>query len=102
MPNICELDGRTIWRYMDFAKFVSLLTGRVLYFACPAQFDDPYEGHLPRSHAEAWSEITQRLADDMLALTSLAKFDQTMETFQKKVREPKKKRRLGLELAAGT
>ncbi|HUA14986.1 MAG TPA: DUF2971 domain-containing protein [Verrucomicrobiae bacterium] len=95
MPDTSELDGLRIWRYMDLTKFVSLLTSRTLFFACPSQFDDQYEGYLPRSHAKAWSEITQRLADDMLALrrrfaakssASLAKFDETMETFRKRVR----------------
>jgi len=39
-----------IWRYMDLAKFISLLSKEALYFANPNQFDDPYEFHLPKSH----------------------------------------------------
>ncbi len=34
----------TIWRYMDFAKYVSLLDSKKLFFARADQFHDPYEG----------------------------------------------------------
>jgi len=53
---------------MDFAKFVSMLTTRSLYFACPSQFEDPYEGLVPRSHAQAESAIVQPLVNDLLRL----------------------------------
>lgn len=33
-----------IWRYMDFAKYVSLLDTRSLYFPRSDKLDDPYEG----------------------------------------------------------
>lgn len=56
-----------VWRYMDVAKFVSLLTTRSLYFACPStQFQDPFEGRLPRSHIEALSKTLQSLLGDPL------------------------------------
>ncbi len=38
---------------MDFAKFVSLLSTRSLYFAAQDQFEDPFEGYLPESHYQA-------------------------------------------------
>jgi hypothetical protein len=37
-------ENRTIWRYLDFTKFVSLLETRQLYFPRADQFEDPYEG----------------------------------------------------------
>jgi hypothetical protein len=37
-----------IWRYMDLAKFISLLSKQSLYFACATQFNDPYEGYFPK------------------------------------------------------
>jgi hypothetical protein len=52
-----------LWKYMDFAKFASMLTTRSLYFACPIQFSDPYEGLLPRSHVAAESKILQNVID---------------------------------------
>ncbi len=33
-----------LWRYMDLAKFISLLSTNSLYFASACSFDDPYEG----------------------------------------------------------
>jgi hypothetical protein len=37
-------ENRTIWRYLDFTKFVSLLETQQLYFPRADQFEDPYEG----------------------------------------------------------
>lgn len=88
--------GQKIWRYMDISKFISLLTTRSLYFACPPELGDPYEGFLPQVQVNAWSEVIQRPADDMLLLRpvfaskgvgALAKFDEAMGSFAKKIRE---------------
>lgn len=55
-----------IWRYMDLAKFISLLSKKALYFANPNQFDDPYEFHLPKSHNIAIKEkIHKPYIEDM-------------------------------------
>jgi hypothetical protein len=58
-----ELLQVKLWKYMDFSKFASMLTTRSLYFACPSQFSDPYEGLLPRSHVLAESNILQNIID---------------------------------------
>lgn len=34
---------------MDLAKFISLLSKEALYFACPTEFSDSYEGYMPKS-----------------------------------------------------
>jgi hypothetical protein len=62
------LDAQKIWRYMDFAKFISLLANQALFFACPNKFTDPFEGHRPRSEMAAWSTILQRYVDDTFTL----------------------------------
>lgn len=36
--------GATIWRYLDFTKFVALLDSRELFFAPIASFEDRFEG----------------------------------------------------------
>lgn len=36
-----------LWRYMDFTKFVSLISSSSLYFSRADKFQDPYEGTLP-------------------------------------------------------
>lgn len=46
----------TIWRYVDFTKFVSLLESQKLFFARADQFEDPYEG--------TWSSAGVRLLRD--------------------------------------
>lgn len=46
-----------IWRYMDLTKFVLMLTHRALYFAPLSELNDPFEGYMPRSHAEALGKI---------------------------------------------
>lgn len=38
----------SIWRYMDLAKFVSLVSRPALYFSAAAELGDPYEGALPK------------------------------------------------------
>jgi hypothetical protein len=67
MENSAET---TIWRYIDLGKFISLLATESLYFACPSEFDDPYEGLLPRSHVEAESMMVQPIIDQMIFLRS--------------------------------
>ncbi|HWX65037.1 MAG TPA: hypothetical protein VNZ27_01290 [Rhodanobacter sp.] len=49
-PVFPSLDSqRTIWRYMDFTKFVSLLENKKLFFPRADSFEDPYEGTLTRA-----------------------------------------------------
>ncbi|AEN89692.1 MULTISPECIES: DUF2971 domain-containing protein [Priestia] len=38
------MDNPTVWRYMDFTKFKSLLEDRSVFFAKPSSFADPLEG----------------------------------------------------------
>lgn len=49
-------ENRTIWRYIDFTKLVSLLETQKLFFARADQFEDPYEG--------TWSGAGVRLLRD--------------------------------------
>ncbi|MBR0827541.1 hypothetical protein JQ596_18610 [Bradyrhizobium manausense] len=37
-----------IWRYMDLAKFLSMLNSRALFFPRATSFDDPFEGSAPK------------------------------------------------------
>jgi len=61
-------DHLKIWRYIDFAKLASMLSTQSLYFTCPTQFLDPYEGVMPRSHEGAWAKVMQDLLDALLAV----------------------------------
>ena len=40
----------TIWRYLDFTKFVSLLDRQQLFFARVDTLDDPFEGSYPKGN----------------------------------------------------
>jgi hypothetical protein len=46
-----------LWRYMEFAKFVSMLTSGGLWFANAAELakEDPFEGSLPKPHYHQWT-----------------------------------------------
>lgn len=54
-------ESTTIWRYMDFTKFVAMLESSTLFFAPIAALEDRFEGTIPnelfRGHMEA---LTQR------------------------------------------
>lgn len=39
--------GMTLWRYMSFAKYLSILTSRTLCFANTAAFEDKHDGIMP-------------------------------------------------------
>lgn len=41
-------DDATLWKYLDFTKFVSLLEKRALHFARTDKLGDPFEGSYPR------------------------------------------------------
>ncbi len=41
-------EHETIWRYMDFTKFVYLLDKKALYFTRSDKFDDKFEGAIPK------------------------------------------------------
>jgi len=65
MENIAEM---RIWRYMDLARFISLLVTESLYFACPLSFHDPYEGLLPKSHIDANAVALAPMVKDIISL----------------------------------
>jgi len=75
-------DTQKIWRYMDFAKFISLLANEALFFACPNKFQDPFEGHRPRSEMAAWSKILQKSVDDTLSVVNQIKSMRPNDDFQ--------------------
>jgi hypothetical protein len=66
-PQSMAADSEKIWRYMDLAKFVSFLSKEALYFACPCEFVDPYEGAYPKSHVQAFSSMAQQCIEQMRA-----------------------------------
>ena len=61
-------DDATLWRYMDFVKFVSLLETQSLFFARADKLGDPFEGSPPKLNADTRAaelkDIRRQLSDN--------------------------------------
>lgn len=56
-PYAVPSESTALWRYMDFTKFVSLLSTKALYFPSAASFQDPFEGAKGlRKHKNGWDD----------------------------------------------
>ena len=53
----------TLWKYLDFAKFVSLLQRRELYFARTDKLGDPFEGTYPKRNWTLSPDSGEALAE---------------------------------------
>lgn len=51
-----------IWRYLDFAKFMSMLDQNSLFFSNLSDLDDPYEGMMPNSVREKYKHYFRNAA----------------------------------------
>jgi hypothetical protein len=51
--------GIKIWRYMDLAKFVSMLQHNGLFFPKASLLGDPFEGSTPKMNRQIWHLIRQ-------------------------------------------
>ncbi len=57
-PDAAGIDtAATIWRYMDLAKFLSLMSRKELYFARLDKLGDRFEGSMPKLHAAMRAEM---------------------------------------------
>lgn len=68
---------QTIWRYINFYQFVSLLLRGKLYFNRADQFSDPFEGSLPLPNVEERQEVIEEFeavdtAEDVDEIASYA------------------------------
>lgn len=57
LPNPAGTD--TLWRYIDFTQYASLIQKEQLHFSRPDQFDDKFEGSLPAENIKQrreWAE----------------------------------------------
>ena len=53
----------TIWRYLDFTKFVALLDTQELFFAPVAAFEDRFEGSYSSANIDGRKEFWARTSD---------------------------------------
>lgn len=61
-----EDENAKIWRYMDFSKFVSLLSLRSLYFSRSDLLGDPFEASYPKAN----KEIRENYVDELITKIS--------------------------------
>lgn len=61
LRNLDDTDlGKTVWRYMSFAKFISLITYQALWFSKLNILQDTYEGMIPAKLKRHMHEDNQR------------------------------------------
>lgn len=71
-----------IWRYMDFAKFVSLLDKKALYFTRSDRFTDKFEGAIPKLTVKAREAELLDLGSP-LAETALREISRSTQSVRK-------------------
>lgn len=57
-------DDAKIWKYMDFAKFVSLMDKEALFFANSSLYDDPVEGLYTIANKKKFDDIIKGINKD--------------------------------------
>jgi hypothetical protein len=68
------MQDEVIWRYMDFTKFVDLLSTKAVFFCRADRLEDPFEGSVPkRHHDKRIHELRTKLPD----------FDQEFEVYSR-------------------
>jgi hypothetical protein len=71
-------DDTTIWRYMDYTKFIAMLEDKALFFTRGDRFRDRFEGSVPKKVAEN----RLRLWQDLRALEGKEPEDEPTERKQ--------------------
>lgn len=51
-------NNQKIWRYMDFSKYVDLITNRRLHFARADKFEDPYDCSVMQFFGEPYRQLS--------------------------------------------
>jgi len=51
-------NNQTIWRYMDFSKYVDLVTTEELHFARADKFEDPYDCSAMQFFGEPYKQLS--------------------------------------------
>lgn len=59
--NPPESPDEKVWRYMDFPRYVSLITRSSLYFSRADLLGDPFEGSYPVINKEAREQVADQL-----------------------------------------
>jgi len=69
-------DTTPIWRYMNYATFMAMLERQALYFAACSQFQDRFEGSLPKENAaERMRQLTHLMQSEPSGARSLVEVE---------------------------
>jgi len=60
-----KMDDASIWRYMDFTKFVDIISTEELYFSRSDCFEDDFEGSYPEKHVAARLDTLKNESDSI-------------------------------------
>lgn len=77
-----DSEGISLWKYMDFTKFISLITYQKIFLCRSDLFDDPFEGTFPRKIIEYVHGIHSGDIDE-----TIAKFIKSVYKFNKFARQ---------------
>jgi hypothetical protein len=75
-----------LWRYMDFTKFVSLISSSTLFFCRSDLFSDPFEGSYPKANVPLRPLVYHQLYQNMESSDFQNLMTQT-SNFTKSIRE---------------
>lgn len=78
-----------IWRYMDFAKYVAMLSTKKLYFSRADKLGDPYEGSLTRRERKSLEERAraQEMSGDLPLFWKGKFFEVLMHAWRAAIKE---------------
>lgn len=66
---------KEIWRYRSLERYISILDQQCLWFSRPDEFDDPFEGSLPRKNIEKRRrKYNQSVSKDRSAVRYIYRF----------------------------
>jgi hypothetical protein len=68
----------SLWRYMDFTKFIDLLERAQLFFARSDLLGDPFEGSLPPQHVAALSAVASQAGRPPAATTEVTRLQSVL------------------------
>jgi len=80
-------DDQIIWRYMDFPKFVSMITSKTLHFTRADQLGDPFEGSFPIPLIDVRTSLGIPADAGGISESLLPGFDRAMRDLAEPVRQ---------------
>lgn len=76
-------EDQSIWRYMDFTKFVSLLDKDALFFVRSDRLEDAFEGSYPRTNLDIRKKEFKKIFEELqMESDSLEVVDAVSQTFK--------------------